>query len=459
MQPIAAAASDSDGTIARVDFYSGGTLLGSDTAGPYAFSWNNVPVGTYTLTARATDNAGAATSSASVTITVADAPPPPPSTTLPSPWTSQDIGAVGPAGSASASNGSFTIKGAGADVWGSADAFHYVWQPISGDIDVVARVASVEYVAAWVKAGVMIRERLTPDSPHAFVLVSAGKGIAFQRRIAAGGLSTNTAGVFGAAPAWVKLERRVNTITAYQSTDGANWTIVGSDTFSMPSTVYVGLAVSSHDVTRLATASLDNVRVQAPVTVPPPTADHKEIVLYSSDVTVINGPWRFVADSTAAGGTRIWNPDAGTAKVVTALADPAGYVEFSFTADAGRAYRLWIRGQAERDDWANDSAHVQFSGSVDAQGTPIYRIGTTASAEYNLESCKGCGVAGWGWEDNGWGMGVLGPVIYFSTSGTQRIRIQNREDGLSFDQIVLSAERYITTAPGPAKYDATIVPK
>jgi hypothetical protein len=56
-------------------------------------------------------------------------------------------------------------------------------------------------------------------------------------------------------------------------------------------------------------------------------------------------------------------------------------------------------------------------------------------------------------------MGVLGPVIYFSTSGTQRIRIQNREDGLSFDQIVLSAERYITTAPGPAKYDATIVPK
>ena len=118
-----------------------------------------------------------------------------------------------------------------------------------------------------------------------------------------------------------------------------------------------------------------------------------------------------------------------------------------------------MRGMAERNDWNNDSAHVQFSGSVDAQGTPTYRIGTTASAPYLLESCSGCGLAGWGWEDNGWGSGVLGPVIYFATTGPQRIRVQNREDGLSFDQIVLSAERFLNSAPGPAKLDTTIVSK
>ena len=100
---------------------------------------------------------------------------------------------------------------------------------------------------------------------------------------------------------------------------------------------------------------------------------------------------------------------------------------------------------------------MQFSGAVDANGTPIYRIGTTASAEYNLEACSGCGVAGWGWEDNGWGQGVLGPVIYFATTGTQRIRLQTREDGLSVDQIVLSAERFLNVAPGPGKYDTTIL--
>jgi hypothetical protein len=311
-----------------------------------------------------------------------------------------------------------------------------------------------------VKAGVMIRERLTADSAHAFMLVSAGKGIAFQRRTAEAGLSTHTAGAFGAAPAWVKLERRGNTITAFQSSDGANWTLVGSDTFAMGASAYVGLAVSSHDATRLAAATFDDVSVLSPSTAPPPPSPGAtEIVLYASDATAVAGRWRLEPDGTAAGGSRAWIPDAATPKATTAAPSPDGYVEFTFTAEAGRPYRLWIRGMAERDDWTNDSAHVQFSGSVDAQGTPAHRIGTTQSTLYLLESCSGCGLAGWGWEDNGWGTGVLGPLVYFATTGTQRIRIQNREDGLSFDQIVLSAERHISTAPGPAKLDTTIVPK
>ena len=455
---IAASAADSDGSVVRVDFYSGAALIGSASTSPYQFSWANVPAGTYTLSARATDNAGATAASGSLTVTVSAAPPPPGA--LPAPWTAQDVGATGVAGTASAASGTFTVKGAGADVWGTADAFHYVWQPISGDVDLVARVASIENVQAWVKAGVMIRERLTADAPHAFMLVSAGRGIAFQRRTAAAGISTSTAGAFGAAPAWVKLERRANTISAFQSTDGVNWALVGSDTFTMASSAYVGLAVSSHDATRLATVTFDNVRVQpATGTPPPPTANLKEIVLYAADATTVTGPWRLEPDTTAAAGRRAWNPDAGVPKVTTAAAEPAGYVELTFTAEAGRPYRLWIRGKAERDDWGNDSAHVQFSGSVDAQRAPTYRIGTTASAAYVLESCSGCGVAGWGWEDNGWGPDVLGPLIYFETTGTQRIRVQNREDGLSFDQIVLSAERFLNSAPGPGKLDTTILPK
>jgi hypothetical protein len=101
--------------------------------------------------------------------------------------------------------------------------------------------------------------------------------------------------------------------------------------------------------------------------------------------------------------------------------------------------------------------HVQFSGSVTSTGTATYRIGTTSATSYNLEACSGCGLSGWGWEDNGWGIGVLGPQIYFATTGTQRIRIQSREDGLSIDQIVLSAQKYLTTAPGPTKNDTTIL--
>ena len=254
---VAADASDSDGTIQRVDFYADGSLIGSDTSAPYSFGWTNVPAGTYSLTARAVDDGGAVSGSPAVSVTVQPPPPPP----LPSPWQAGDIGTVGAAGSTTASGGTFTMRGAGADIWNTTDQFHYLWQPLTGDMDVVARVATVENVHAWVKAGVMIRERLTPDSAHALMLVSPGKGLAFQRRVTTAGASTHTTGGAGTAPAWVKLERRGNTITAYRSADGATWTLVGSDTFAMGPDVHVGLAVSSHVTGTLATAAFDGVAV------------------------------------------------------------------------------------------------------------------------------------------------------------------------------------------------------
>ena len=68
--PLVASASDPDGTVVRVDFFEGATLIGTSTASPFIATWANVPAGTYMLTARATDNAGAMTTSASVSITV-----------------------------------------------------------------------------------------------------------------------------------------------------------------------------------------------------------------------------------------------------------------------------------------------------------------------------------------------------------------------------------------------------
>jgi chitinase len=67
---LTANAADANGTVSKVEFYQGSTLLGTDTSSPYSFSWTGVAAGTYSLTARATDNAGAATTSATVTVTV-----------------------------------------------------------------------------------------------------------------------------------------------------------------------------------------------------------------------------------------------------------------------------------------------------------------------------------------------------------------------------------------------------
>jgi predicted MPP superfamily phosphohydrolase len=76
---LAATASDPDGTVARVEFYNGTTLLGSDTSAPYAFAWNGVPVGSYVLTAKAVDNGGATATSAAVGITIVSTAPAAPS--------------------------------------------------------------------------------------------------------------------------------------------------------------------------------------------------------------------------------------------------------------------------------------------------------------------------------------------------------------------------------------------
>ena len=67
---LSASASDSDGTIAKVEFYQGTTLIGTATSAPYAVNWPNVAAGTYEVTARATDNLGGVTISAPVSVTV-----------------------------------------------------------------------------------------------------------------------------------------------------------------------------------------------------------------------------------------------------------------------------------------------------------------------------------------------------------------------------------------------------
>jgi endonuclease/exonuclease/phosphatase family metal-dependent hydrolase len=173
------------------------------------------------------------------------------------------------------------------------------------------------------------------------------------------------------------------------------------------------------------------------------------LVLTPDHVTAKAGKWVVESASGALSGKVIRHPDAGMGKVTTAASSPANYFEIQFQAVAGKPYRIWLRGRADNNYWANDSVHVQFSGSVTKSGSPTWRIGTTSSTEINLEECNGCGISGWVWEDNGWGgKGVLGPEIYFASTGTHTIRVQTREDGLAVDRIILSPSTYLTTSPG-----------
>jgi glucose/arabinose dehydrogenase len=183
-----------------------------------------------------------------------------------------------------------------------------------------------------------------------------------------------------------------------------------------------------------------------------------EIVLHAASGAPARGNWNVTTDASAASGGRMENPNGSLPKLTSALAAPADYFERTFYAQAGRPYRLWLRARAQNDSYNNDSVFVQFSGTVDQAGAPAFRIGTTAATGVVLEDCGGCGVSGWGWQDNGYGTGVLGPTLTFASTGVQTIRIQRREDGISIDQIVLSAVTYLKTSPGTTKNDSRILP-
>jgi hypothetical protein len=182
-----------------------------------------------------------------------------------------------------------------------------------------------------------------------------------------------------------------------------------------------------------------------------------DVILRAADGRVVGNAWTVVADTTAAGGSRVANANLGAAKKTSALESPASYVELTFSAASNTPYRLWIRGKAQGNSYSNDSVFVQFSDSVTSSGATTWRIGTTSAAVYILEDASGAGVSGWGWQDNGYGTGVLGPPVYFASTGTHTLRIQVREDGLSLDQIVLSPVTYLTASPGATKNDTTIL--
>ena len=102
----------------------------------------------------------------------------------PDKWESQDVGDVGAAGSSELVGTRLIVRGSGADVWGAVDGFHFAHTSISGNFELIAYVADVDYVHRWTKAGLMIRDGLAPDARHAFVLATptTEKGVAFQRR-------------------------------------------------------------------------------------------------------------------------------------------------------------------------------------------------------------------------------------------------------------------------------------
>ncbi len=180
---------------------------------------------------------------------------------LPAPWSSSDIGYVYIPGNVCYNGGTYTITASGDDIWNTADAFHSMFQPVTGNnLDIMARVASISNnTDAWAKCGVMIRASLDPGSPHVFMAITPGNIAAFQDRRFLNDLSYNTSQDGIQAPYWVRLTGNGNFYTGYISSDGINWTIMDTVTLSLGIHPYVGLAYTAHNNTTYGTATVDHL--------------------------------------------------------------------------------------------------------------------------------------------------------------------------------------------------------
>lgn len=181
---------------------------------------------------------------------------------LPTRWTTQDIGNTALVGSACFTPYVFTLKGSGDDIGGTADAFRFALQTLVGDGQFVARISSIDATNASNKCGIMIRETQSSGSRYAFIGLTSSSGATMQIRSVTDGLASATNSSPGiATPHWIKLIKSGSVYIAYTSSDGIYWTGLGDPVdagFGLGVPVYAGLAITSHDNSKLSTATIDN---------------------------------------------------------------------------------------------------------------------------------------------------------------------------------------------------------
>lgn len=207
------------------------------------------------------------------------------------------------------------------------DQFRFAHQTLDGDGAITARLRSQRSDHPWAMAGIMVKAGTTSGSPYAALMVTPGHGVRLQAEF-----HIDTAGSTNTAPRWLKLARSGDRIIGYESADRKAWTEVGAVTLrGLPTTVEVGLFVTSPSITRLVplrpaisrtvpnTATFDEVLVEGRLardssgwlgeTVGSPRPEAAEVVPADGELTV-TGSGDIIGQ--ADDGSRILAATAGT---------------------------------------------------------------------------------------------------------------------------------------------------
>jgi Mg-chelatase subunit ChlD/uncharacterized membrane protein len=303
----------------------------------------NLVPGSYPVTVTATD--GALTRTATIVLLATDTPA--------KVLAEQDIGAVRLQGTTVFDGTQFTLASAGLGLNGynsRADRFRFVWLPLGGDGEVVARLVS----KTGGQGGVSIRQSLDTNAANVYVQVDESNKGRFSYRPAPSDGPVRPDGSSAPAPRWLRLVRQGNNFSGYLSTDGTTWTQTGSTvTVAMGTTVYAGLVTGNTDDTPV-TAVFDNFRV-TPVgsfllSISPAaqTAPVGAVVTYTLPVTAVSGfadPVTLAVSGVPTGASAVIVPNPAqpgtTAQLSVGLSEttPAGVSTLTVTGVSGSQTR------------------------------------------------------------------------------------------------------------------------
>ena len=342
-------------------------------------------------------------------------PPPIPATSsITSGFANAEIGGATPAGGASYSGGTWTVRGGGSDMWKANDSCHFTYKAITGDCAIVAKVASVQNTNSNARVGVMMRTSLGQGAPRAWMAVSAEGNLEQNMPNLAvyGGTNYGNKSLAKSVSSyWVKLERIGNIITGYVSPDGTNWaaTDVGRIDAPVPSTIYVGLVVCSAANGTLNTSTFSNIQISGGDGGAPAVTPAAPAALLASPgnsavplrwqpsfgassytlkrATTSSGPYSIVASGTASSYTDTTVTNGTTYYYVVSAVNSAGEspnspedvatprapmwnVTFGGTATATKAM------EAADKAFDSNSATTWFAGGSGGMGALQYDFGT-----------------------------------------------------------------------------------
>ena len=256
-----------------------------------------------------------------------------------------------------------TVEGGGADIWSTADAFHFYYAQVSGDFDVTVHNSRLEDTDEFAKGGIMARETLDADAKNVMLRHIPANVSALQWRSETGGstISTTSGGTEFADVEggnvegdWLRLRRSGDTIEAFASDDGGSWTRIGhlpAAEVGLSDEVYLGLPVTSHDTGTLCTAEYRNLSGVSPTA----NQDVGDVEV-SGSVSVATGvPVVSVGEATDVSAT--------SATLHGSLSD---------LGEAGSAEVYFEYREADADSWVTTSVEtLTATGSFSAAATDL----------------------------------------------------------------------------------------